>query len=221
MFFLLVIAPALAILLALLGVVTLRTNPLGWFLLLVGVAYAAGVVIVYGIRRERFWESPLGGATTQEERSDRSYWLITAGMLATFYLPPVEYFYFEAVLPRTGWMKAIGAGLIILGTALFVWARRALQANYSGHVSVKSEQTLIQSGPYRFIRHPAYAGYLLMALGISLGYSSLAGLCAIPLLLVPGLVYRIRVEEKLLAAHFGEQFHQYSSRTARLIPGIW
>lgn len=220
-FFLLVIAPVLAILLALLGVATLRSNPLGWFLLLTGIAYASGIVIVYHVRRERFWESSVGGTTTQEERGDFSYWLIAAGMLAVFYLPPAEYLYFAALLPRTGLMSSSGMGLVILGAALFVWARRTLRTSYSGHLSVKSEQTLIQSGPYYCIRHPAYAGYLLIALGISLGYSSLAGLCAMPLLLVPGLVYRIRLEEKFLAVHFGEQFQRYAARTARLVPGLW
>jgi protein-S-isoprenylcysteine O-methyltransferase Ste14 len=220
-FFLLGIAPVLAILLVLLGFATQRTNPLGWFLVLTGVAYPAGVVMVYIIRRKHFWESSLGGAITQEERGDRSYWLITTGMMVAFYLPPVDYLYFAAIIPRIDWSKASGIGLVLLGTGLFVWARQVLHTNYSGHVSVKSGQTLTQSGPYRVIRHPAYAGYLLMALGISLGYSSLAGLCAVLLLLIPGMVYRIRVEENFLEAHFGDGFHQYASRTKRLIPGIW
>jgi protein-S-isoprenylcysteine O-methyltransferase Ste14 len=220
-FFLLVIAPALAILLALLGVESIHTNPLGWFLLLVGVSYTAGLVIVYHIRKERFWDSTVSGATTQEEHGDRSYWLITAGMLAGFYLPPVEYLYLSNVLPRTHWMVISGLGLVILGVVLFIWARRSLRANYSGHVSVKSGQILVQSGPYRVIRHPAYAGYLLMALGLSLGYSSLAGLASVLVLLLPGLVYRMNVEEKLLTEHFGEAYRRYTSMVKRLIPGIW
>lgn len=217
--FLLMVAPILAILLAALGGATLRTNPLGWFLLLVGSGYVVGILIAYSLRRERFWESSVGGTTTLEERGDRSYWFITAGLLAVFYLPPLEYLYFAAQLPRTGWTKAGGLALVVLGITLFVWARRALRANYSGHVSVKSGQTLVQSGPYHFIRHPAYMGYLLMAIGIGLGYSSLAGLGAIPLFLIPGLVYRIRVEEKLLAAHFGEQWREYCRRVPALFPG--
>jgi len=211
----------LAIYLAVLGVETIHTNPMGWFLLLVGVAYTAGVVIVYQIRKERFWDSSAGGATTQEERGDRSYWLITAGMLAAFYLPPIEYLYFGVILPRTHWLAFSGLGLFILGVGLFIWARRSLRSNYSGHISVKSGQTLVQSGPYRVIRHPAYAGYLLMALGISLGYSSLGGLAAVLLLLLPGLVYRMNVEERLLTQHFAEAYLKYVRTTRRLIPGIW
>ena len=220
-FFLLVVAPILAVLLALLGVETLPANPLGWFLLLVGVVYTAGMVIVYAIRKERFWESSLAGAPTHEERGDRSLWFITLGMVAAFYLSPVEYLYLPASLPRNAWLAFSGLGLVALGIVLFVWARRALGKSYSGHVSVKTGQALVQSGPYRLIRHPAYAGYLLMALGLSLGYASLAGLASILVLLLPGLVYRMSVEEKLLTGHFGEAYRQYMHRTKRLIPGIW
>ena len=219
--FLLGVAPILAMLLALLGVATLPTNPLGWFLLLVGVAYTAGVIIVYFIRKDRFWESALGGATTHEERGDRSLLFITLGISAAFYLSPVEYLYLSAVLPRNAWMSFSGVGLVVLGIALFVWARRALGKSYSGHVSVKTGQTLVQSGPYRLIRHPAYAGYLLMALGISLGYSSLAGLASILVLLLPSLIYRMKVEERLLTKHFGEAYCQYADVVKRIIPGIW
>ena len=220
-FFLLVIAPVLAMLLALLGVETLRANPLGWLLLLAGVAYTAGVVIVFFIRKERFWESALDGATTHEERGDHSLWFITLGMSAAFYLSPLEYILVAAVLPRNNWIAFSGVGLVAVGIALLVWARRALRQSYSGHISVKAGQTLVQDGPYRFIRHPAYAGYLLMALGISWGYSSLAGLISLLALLLPSLVYRISIEEKLLTGHFDEAYRQYARRVSRLIPGLW
>jgi hypothetical protein len=93
-FFLLVVAPLLAMLLALLGVETIPTNPLGWFLFLVGVMYSAGVIIVYFVRKERFWEPDVERITKREERSDRSFWFIALGMSAAFYLSPVEYLIF-------------------------------------------------------------------------------------------------------------------------------
>lgn len=220
-FFLIVVAPLLAILLAVLGVKTIPTNGLGWFLLLVGVVYPVGLVIVYIIRKEHFFESRSGGVVTHEERGDRSFWLITAGMLVSFYIPPVEYLYFAPVLGRSNLTKGAGILLVILGVILFTWARLVLGKFYSGHVSVEQDQKLVQSGPYGVLRHPAYAGYLLMALGICTGYSSLAGLTGTLFVLLPGLVYRIRVEEKLLEEKFGDKFKKYASRSKRLIPGIW
>lgn len=220
-FFLVVITLGLAILLALLGAATIQSNLLGWFLLISGLVYFFGVIIVYWIRRRRFWRPQSKGEIIKEENNDRSFWLIVIGMISAFYLPPIEYLFLPAILLRVEWMQATGLTLIVLGSAIFIWARRTLGKFYSGHVSVIEGQLLVQSGPYRFIRHPAYAGYILIALGLSLGYSSIAGLAAILFLLLPSVIYRIGVEDKLLAEHFGAQFNEYAVKVARLIPGIW
>jgi hypothetical protein len=157
-FFLLVIAPVFAIVLALLGVESIPANPLGWFLLLVGVSYPVGVVIVVWIRKRPFWESGSGGSVVKEERNDRSYWILVLGMLVVFYLSPLEYLFVPAIIPRASGFILAGLLLVIAGAALFVWARRSLRQAYSGHISVTTQQPLVQRGPYRLIRHPAYAG---------------------------------------------------------------
>jgi len=220
-FFLVVIALGLAFVIGWLGWTTVQTNLMGWFLLLVGGAYLVGVVVVYWFRKERFWGPRAGGAMLAEENDDRSFWLIVIGMIAAFFLPPLEYIFVPTVVPRAEWLQVTGLILIVLGTVLFIWARRTLGKFYSGHVSVVAGQPLVQSGPYHFIRHPAYAGYFLMSLGIALGYSSLAGLASVLFLLLPTIIYRLRVEDQLLAEHFGAQFNEYAIKVARLIPGIW
>ena len=220
-FFLVVITLGLSLLLSFLGLATIKSNLLGWFLLVSGLVYFFGVIIVYWVRRIRFWRPRAKGEIVKEEKNDWSFWMIVAGMIAVFYLPPVEYLYFKAILPRTVWMQITGWILILCGSVLFIWARRVLGKYYSGHVSVVDGQPLIQNGPYRFIRHPAYAGYIFIALGVTVGYSSLAGLVIIPVLLLPSVIYRLSVEDKLLAEHFGGQFKKYADKVARLIPGIW
>jgi len=117
-------------------------------------------------------------------------------------------------------MKFLGAGLVACGIMLFIWARRVLGASFSGHVSVQQGQELVQSGPYRFLRHPAYAGYLMMAIGIGLGYSSLVGLVSVLVVLVPVLMVRIRVEERILAAHFDNQWQDYARSVPVLLPRL-
>lgn len=217
-YFLLFMVPALAIVL---GLETLSTNLLGWLLFLSGIVYAAGVVIVAYIRRETFWEAKIPGDITQAEQSNRSFWMITLAMMAVFYLSPLEYIYLTPQLPRTVWMEYTGMALFMLGTVLFLWARRTLEANYSGHVLVKAGQQLVQSGPYRVIRHPAYAGYPLIGLGLALEYSSLAGIVSTVFVLLPCMIYRMYVENRLLAEHFGRQFERYRNDVKRLIAGIW
>jgi protein-S-isoprenylcysteine O-methyltransferase Ste14 len=219
--FLLLIAPVLSICLALLGLETLGRNILGWFLLMFGVAYPAGGVIYFFIRREPFWKSAGKGKTNNEEKGDRSFWAILPGFLIVFFAPPLEEMYLRAVLPRNLWMEIAGIVLILAAITLHVWVRAHLKGLYSGHVEVQAGHTLVQSGPYRCLRHPGYAGFLLMAIGLALGYSSLIGLAAVPCLLLPGLVYRIKIEETLLSEQFGEQYRDYASRSKRLIPGVW
>ncbi len=220
-FFLMVIASALAIFLALLGLETLGSNMLGWFLLVFGVAYPAGAIIHYFIQREPFWNSTRAIEIVREEKGDRSFWFILPGFLAVFFAPPLEWMYMTAILPRSIWLQICGLVLVLLGLALLIWGRSHLRGLYSGHVEVQSDHRLVTSGPYRWIRHPSYAGFLVLVLGVALGYSSLIGLVSIPVLLFPGLAYRMSVEEKLLGEQFGEEYSSYKAKTKRLIPGIW
>jgi protein-S-isoprenylcysteine O-methyltransferase len=217
-FFLLFVAPALSLILALLGLETLHRNLLGWVLLVIGIVYPAGVVIVYWFQKKAFWQG--SGETVKEERGDRSFWVILPGMLVCFFIPPLEYMYL-AWLPGAFWIQTVGLILSVAGIALLVWARPFIKGMYSGHVGVVSDHRLISSGPYHYVRHPSYAGFLLIASGIVVGYGSLLGMIAMPLLLLPGLAYRIRIEENLLQDHFGEEFRAYARRVRKLIPGIW
>jgi len=219
-FFLVFVTLGLAILLAFLGYMTIRSNLLGWFLLITGLVYFFGIIVVYWMRRIRFWEPQARGDVVKEERGDWSFWVITVGMIAAFYLPPAEYLYLN-FLSSGLWAQILGLFLVFLGSVLFIWARRTLGQFYSGHVSVLEGQPLVQSGPYHFIRHPAYAGYLFIALGVACGYSSVTGLAINLIILLPAVIYRIHVEDKLLAEYFGAQFDDYAHTTKRLIPLVW
>jgi len=219
-FFLIFVASALAICLALLGLQTLSRNLLGWFLLAFGVAYPVGGVLYFLIRREPFWRSAGGGEVAREEKGDRSFWAILPGFLVVFFASPLEFIYLPVLSPST-WLQGTGLALLILSLALRIWTRAHLRGLYSGHVEVQLGHRLVQSGPYRFVRHPGYTGLALTALSVALGYSSLIGLLALPVLLFPGLAYRMKAEEKLLVDHFGEEYRQYVRRTKRLIPFLW
>lgn len=217
-FFLLFIAPALSLILALLGLETLNKNLLGWPLLMIGIAYPAGVIIVCWFQKRMFWKG--NGELTQEDVGDLSFWAIVPGLLVPFFASPLEYMYF-AWLPHVFGLQAFGLILFVAGVVLLTWARLLIKGMSSGHLEVVSDHKLISSGPYYYVRHPSYAGFLLTASGIAVGYGSLIGMTAVPLLLLPGLAFRIRIEEKLLQDHFGEEFRVYARRVRKLIPGIW
>ena len=197
-----------------LGYLSLRSNIMGWFLTLVAILYAFGGPFL-------LWSNLRKEDVIRAENQDRSFWLVIPGFLLVFYASPLEYLFLPRLLPRASWMQASGIVLISVGLVLFSWARLALKGMYSGRVRVTSGHTLVQHGPYKIIRHPAYASYIIMSVGIALGYSSLIGLLAIPILLCPGLVYRISVEEQILGAEFRQDYGDYIQRTWHLIPYIW
>src|SRR5436305_13380970 len=71
----------------------------------------------------------------------------------------------------------VGAALALSGIALRVWAGQSLGRFFEREVVVEADQTLVRSGPYRWIRHPAYAGNLLtrLGIGVAIGPRSAAG----------------------------------------------
>lgn len=211
---LLIVAGALAgLLLSVLGLMTSQSNILGWFLAFVGLGYFFGGAV--------YLTAVGASSAVRAELSDRSIWLLAPGFIVVFVGAPLEYLYRSPAVPRLVAMQAIGLGVIAAGLALRLWVRRILGKLYTGHIQVKAEHRLVRAGPYRYLRHPGYAGFILMALGLALGFSSVIGLVAIPLLMVPGLAYRMNVEERLLTEQFGDEYRAYARTTKRLIPGMW
>jgi protein-S-isoprenylcysteine O-methyltransferase Ste14 len=132
---------------------------------------------------------------------------------------------------RSGWLaqRVIGGGwirygvavaLVVAGLSFAVWARRVLGGNWSGTVTVKVDHELVQSGPYQVIRHPIYTGLLVAILGSGLAAGRLYGLLAFVCLLL-GLVWKLRVEERLMAAEFGERYARYRASSWALFPYVF
>jgi protein-S-isoprenylcysteine O-methyltransferase Ste14 len=212
--FLLIVGNALALLLALLALETTLTNFLGWFLFSISIAYGAGGVIY-------LWRNRDDKDARRAETGNRSFWWILPGFVAIFFAPPLEFLFMPALLPRNIVMELAGLVIILLGLSTRIWTRLTIGGMYSGYLRVKVRHVLVTEGPYRFVRHPGYTGFVIMALGLCVGYSSLIGLATIPVLLLPGLAYRMRVEERLLTEEFGDEYRAYALKTRRLIPFIW
>lgn len=125
-----------------------------------------------------------------------------------------------------GWSRWTGPATLAAGLALGVsglvllWrTHAALGLNFSPLVDLREDHTLVQSGPYRFVRHPMYtSGFLLFAgLGLISGNPALG---VPPLLALAALVAaRLPGEEAMLAERFGEEWRRYTQATGRLLPG--
>jgi len=112
---------------------------------------------------------------------------------------------------------AISAGVVtISGIIIAIYSVSTLGGSFS---IIPQARKLVQSGPYKYVRHPVYLGELISILGIVLSRLSTMAM-AIYCLLTALLIYRALQEEKLLAGIFPE-YAIYSLRRARFIPGIY
>jgi protein-S-isoprenylcysteine O-methyltransferase Ste14 len=110
-----------------------------------------------------------------------------------------------------------GLALMVGGLAFRWYAIRVLGKSFTYTVATRSDQTVVEAGPYRWIRHPSYTGALLTILGMLVCMTNpLAFLGLLPPL--GGYAYRIAVEERALARSLGEPYRSYMRRTKRLIP---
>ncbi len=117
-----------------------------------------------------------------------------------------------------GWsVELLGLAIAIAGFAFAIWARVHLGANWSGRVTIKQNHTLIQSGPYGYVRHPIYTGLIAAIIGTALTFGEWRDLIALALA-VASSWYKLRLEEKWMAETFGPAYEDYRRRVAALIP---
>ena len=119
-----------------------------------------------------------------------------------------------------GWHRTALFVLAILfmlsGVALRWVAIRTLGRYFTRNVVVASSQPVVQDGPYRFIRHPMYAGELLALLGVCISNPMLWN-WSVMAVFACSLYMRIADEEALI-----EGYYKYSRLVAwRLFPYVW
>jgi protein-S-isoprenylcysteine O-methyltransferase Ste14 len=109
---------------------------------------------------------------------------------------------------------------MLVGTAFRQWAIAVLGRYFSGVIGVQKEQKVVESGPYRLIRHPSYTGVLIFVVGMGLAAQSWAAVFVE--IAIFGVVYgyRIFVEEKVLVNELGNSYVEYMKKTKRVIPYI-
>ena len=125
-----------------------------------------------------------------------------------------------ASVSAPAWSRWLGVALGLLTVAGAWWVLSSIGANVSETIFTKPTHALVQTGPYRWIRHPLYTNGLLLLLAISLMMSSwlLLAMTILALLLMTLVV--IPLEESHLRARFGAAYDAYAARTGRLLPRI-
>jgi len=157
-------------------------------------------------------------------KQDRgSYFTVLFGVWGGFYGALVCAFYLPrfavpAYRPLIFW---IGIALILIGVAFRWYSIRVLGRYYSRDVATAEDHQLVETGPYRYIRHPSYTGILLSMLGLGVALVNVGSIVIAFLVGFLGLWYRIHVEERALLDALGNVYGSYMNRTCRLIPFIW
>ena len=123
------------------------------------------------------------------------------------------------LLPDSVVVGVAGALVCAAGVACAIWARRTLGRNWSDFVVIKKEHALVQTGPYRWVRHPIYAGGFAAILGSAVTVGEVRSALAVVFVFL-ALLSKARSEERLLASAFPQDFPAYKQRTKALIPFI-
>ena len=167
-----------------------------------------------------FFQNPEKSAV----RRDRgSYVLILVSMCAGIFLAFFAAFGVPAA--TITWQQPLvfwtGIVLMLAGTAFRWYAIKVLGSFFTRSVATRAGQYVVDSGPYRLIRHPSYTGAMVAILGLGLAMTNWLSLVLAMLGTLVGYEYRVRVEERALCEGLGDSYREYMRRTKRFVPHVW
>jgi protein-S-isoprenylcysteine O-methyltransferase Ste14 len=162
--------------------------------------------------------------TTQRHERVRERVLMAISFTGLFAVPAIYSFTgaprfadhpFQPVLAWLGVLVLVSALL------LFFHTHRRLGRFWSVTLEIRQNHGLVTDGIYRFVRHPMYSAYFLWALSQALllpnWIAGPAGLVGFGTL----FAFRVRREERMMLAAFGDAYAEYAARTKRIIPGVF
>jgi protein-S-isoprenylcysteine O-methyltransferase Ste14 len=157
------------------------------------------------------WSLPLVGLTTGAG--------VILAVNAAIHLPGTA---IAADVPAVRWvLLVLGVGAMLAGSALRQWAVSTLGRYFTFDVRIAQGQTVVEGGPYRWVRHPSYTGLLVSLVGIGLALGDWLSVLLVAVLSTAGLVFRVQVEEAALREGLGAPYERFAATRRRLVPGIW
>jgi protein-S-isoprenylcysteine O-methyltransferase Ste14 len=193
--------------------------PQGWIFLL--VFFACSLAITLDLMRRdpellqrRVQAGPLAERETKQKIIQA---LASLAFVATMVVPALDHRFGWSHVPLA--ITALGDLLVALGFLVVFLVFRE-NTFTSATIEVEAEQKVIDTGPYTWVRHPMYAGALILLVGIPLALGSYVGLCTIvPMIAI--LVFRLVDEERVLSKDL-PGYDAYRRKTKyRLIPRVW
>jgi len=118
-------------------------------------------------------------------------------------------------MPLIAW---VGVGLGVAGILLRLWALLTLRQRYTRTLRVDEGHLVERGAPYKLVRHPGYLGSLLCLNGLGLASGNAMVFLATVIATTAAYAYRIRVEEEMLVAAFGDSYERYRREVPALLP---
>lgn len=189
--------------------------------------FVAAALFLSGAVSSFFLRKTLPVESTQRQREGER-WMYAARSAAGLFLLVIFILYIAypdalawAVIHLPLWLRIVSAGLALGCIPLFIWIFRSLGKNVTVTVRPGDAPTLVQEGPYRFVRHPLYATMLVL-IG-SLG--AVAQNWVLLLFFAAGwIIFRylvVPVEEAHLEEVFGEAYRAYRESTGAMFPRLF
>jgi len=187
-----------------------------WYDAIFIVTYVAWLVFEIVTGRSRKSADPA------RARDRGSYWFLVSMIWVGLALAFTSCFGLQrAAIP---WIRTelffAGIALMWAGIGFRYYAMRVLGRYFTFQVDTHAGQTVIEAGPYRYIRHPSYTGALITVFGLGLVLGNWVSIIALLACVSVGYAYRIRVEEAALVSALGQPYSEYMRRTARLVPFV-
>ncbi|MFZ0926515.1 MAG: isoprenylcysteine carboxylmethyltransferase family protein [Halobacteriota archaeon] len=157
-----------------------------------------------------------GAPIRYEDKSSRP--LIALSMFVSLVIAFL--FASSGIASLPSWAFYLGIGLMIAGIVLRQWSIAVLGRYFSRTVGVQEGQAVVDRGPYRLVRHPAYTGSLLTMVGLGFVLQSWGAVLVLIAFFGMAFGYRIHVEERVLTSKLGDEYVAYAKRTKRLIPYV-
>lgn len=144
---------------------------------------------------------------------DSSFYSILSSILISISLTSfLNYFDFFNIKIHPLSISRIGLILYAVGLFIRLWSRIELGKYFSHHVTVKSDQPLISSGPYRIFRHPLYIGLFLLTVSVSIYLYNYAGFIISAVLMITALGKRVKKEEEDMERTIGQRYVEWKRK---------
>jgi protein-S-isoprenylcysteine O-methyltransferase Ste14 len=191
----------------------------GWTFLAVFFAPSLAITLYFMKKDPQLLERRLSGGPAAEKEPTQKIIISFAwvGFMALVVVPALDHRFAWSRVPP--YMAVTGDALVLLGwlAIFFVFKENTFT---SATVQLTPGQKVVSTGPYALVRHPMYAGALVMLLGTPIGLGSWWGLLVM-IELTPALVWRLLDEEKFLARNLPGYVEYQKKVRYRLLPLVW